>query len=192
MINKKVRAIKLEGKRIFLSPILRKDVPSFQKWVNNLEITMYTAQATNIFTIEDEYEWFEKTRKSKDTIVLSIVKRNSNEVIGAVSLNEINYTDRRANLGIMIGEIKEWNKGYGKEALVLILDFGFNVLNLHNIYLSVYSYNKRAIMAYNKLGFKLTGKLRKARFLGGEYYDILIMDMLAKEFKESKIKCMVR
>ena len=95
---------------------------------------------------------------------------------------------RTATLGIFIGEKEERSKGYGTEAIKLLLDFGFNYLNLHEIKLDVYEFNKRAIKCYEKIGFKEYGRRRKCKFINGKYYDSIEMDILAEEFRESYIK----
>ena len=99
--------------------------------------------------------------------------------------NEINRT---AILGIFIGEKKEQNKGLGAETIKLLLDYGFNYLNLHEISLEVYEFNKRAIKCYEKVGFKECGRKRESKYLNGKYYDIITMDILKSEFKGNYIK----
>ena len=83
----------------------------------------------------------------------------------------------------MIGDKKYWNQGLGTETIKLLLDFGFNIHNLNNIMLTVFDYNKRAQKVYEKTGFKLIGKRRKAKFYNGKYYDELFMDALVSEFR---------
>ncbi len=70
----------------------------------------------------------------------------------------------------------------------MLLDYGFNYLNLNNIMLTVKSFNERAINCYQKVGFKEIGRRRKSYFLNGKYYDDIYMDILAEEFKESYIR----
>jgi RimJ/RimL family protein N-acetyltransferase len=69
-----------------------------------------------------------------------------------------------------------------------MLDYGFNVLNLNNIILKVYSFNIRAIKSYEKVGFKLIGLRRQARIFGNKKYDEIFMDILAEEFESKYIK----
>ena len=101
---------------------------------------------------------------------------------------QINHIHRTATLGIFIGEDKQWNQGYGTEAIKLLLDYGFRYLNLNNINLNVIEFNKRAQACYKKCGFKEIGKRRKANYTNGKYYDIISMDILAEEFTQEAIK----
>jgi len=103
-------------------------------------------------------------------------------------LHEINNINRTATLGIFIGNKKYWSKGYGTEAIQLILDFGFNYLNLNNIDLALMEFNQRALKCYEKCGFKEIGRKRKCNFINGKYYDSILMDILVEEFTDSYIK----
>lgn len=80
------------------------------------------------------------------------------------------------------------NKGYGTEAIRLLLDYGFNYMNLHSVKLELMSFNERALKCYKKCGFKETGRIRENRFINGNYYDTITMDILEREFTESYIR----
>ena len=91
-------------------------------------------------------------------------------------------------LGIAIGEKEYWGQGYGTEATRLLVDYGFNLLNLNSIMLGAFVFNERAIACYKKVGFKEIGWRRQARIIGGQKYDVLLMDILAEEFQGSYFK----
>jgi len=103
-------------------------------------------------------------------------------------LNDIDNIRRTATLGIFIGEDENRSKGYGTEVLKLLLDYGFNYMNLHSIKLTVFDFNERALRCYKKCGFKETGRHRENRFINGKYYDTISMDILENEFTESYIR----
>ena len=109
-------------------------------------------------------------------------------MIGTIGLENINHINRTATLGIFIGDKEHRSNGYGTEAIRLILDYGFNYMNLNNIKLDVMEFNERAQKCYKKCGFKEYGRRRKSNFTNGKYYDVVQMDILAEEFKESYIK----
>jgi RimJ/RimL family protein N-acetyltransferase len=90
--------------------------------------------------------------------------------------------------GIDIGEMDYWGKGYGKEATQLALDFAFNFLNIHNIMLGVYAFNQRAYHLYKKIGFKEIGRKREFQTLGGEKFDMIMMDLLSTEYESVYVK----
>ena len=127
-------------------------------------------------------KWFEEMLKKRTTIVFSIVTIDEDKLIGNCALTNIDKANRRANADILIGYKNYWGKGYGRDAFVLLLDYGFVVLNLKTIYLRVKSFNKRAIKMYEKVGFQKQGRLRNASFMNGKWFDDLIMDITREEF----------
>ena len=177
---------KLLGEKIYLSPRNVDDVEKFTEWLNDFETTDYLGRSGALVTIEAEKEYLEKHINEEATF--GIIELKTDKLIGSISLEKINYISRRATLGVFIGDKEARNKGYGTEAIRLILDYGFNYLNLNNIKLDVMEFNKRAIACYKKCGFKEYGRRRKAEFTNGKYYDRISMDILAEEFKDSYIK----
>jgi RimJ/RimL family protein N-acetyltransferase len=141
---------KMTGEKCFLSPIDTNDVEKFTKWLNDLEVTKYLLLYPHIISIENEKEYLEKLSKEH---IYSIVDIDNNELIGNCGYGDIDHLNQTAQIGIFIGNKNYWNKGYGTEALSLLLDYGFKALNLHNIFLRVYSFNERARKSYEKVGF---------------------------------------
>jgi len=88
-------------------------------------------------------------------------------------------------VGIFLGKM-HWNHGYGTDALSVLVDFCFNEMNLHKVYLYVFSYNERAIHTYEKIGFKVDATLRDNIFKDGKYQDELVMSILRSEWEEKK------
>jgi RimJ/RimL family protein N-acetyltransferase len=84
------------------------------------------------------------------TNIFNIIKKEGDKPIGRILLFGIDHINRSANIGIFIGAKEEQGKGYGKEAMELLMDYGFNLLNLHSIMLGVYSFNEKAINLYKK------------------------------------------
>ena len=177
---------KLVGERIYLSPRSTEDVEIFTEWMNDFETTDYTGRSHMIFTLEAEKKYLEENINAEAVFVIIDIKKD--KLIGTVGIEEIDHVDRKGTLGIFIGDKDYRENGYGTEAIRLILDFGFNYLNLNNIKLDVFEFNERAIACYKKCGFKEYGRRRKCNFLNGKYYDTIEMDILAEEFKENYIQ----
>ena len=108
------------------------------------------------------------------------------EHIGNIGLEDINWKERRATLGIFIGESDLWDQGYGTDAIRTMLGWAFGYLNLNRVALTVYAYNERAIRCYLKSGFQHEGAMRQARYVDGQYYDELMMGILRDEFSEGQ------
>ncbi|HET6872670.1 MAG TPA: GNAT family protein [Sporolactobacillaceae bacterium] len=105
-------------------------------------------------------------------------------LIGFVALFNIEWNNRCATMAIGIGDEKDRGKGYGAEALQLILNYAFNELNLHRVGLDVISYNQPAIRSYKRAGFKEEGVVREAVFREGCYYDRIYMGILQSEWSK--------
>lgn len=177
---------KLVGDNIYLSPRNIEDVEKFTEWLNDFETTDYIGRSGAIMTIEKEKEYLES--HSGDESCFVIVRLSDNEVIGTVGLEQISHLKRIATLGIFIGDKGSRNKGYGTEAIKLILEYGFRYLNLNNIKLDLMEFNERALACYKKCGFKEYGRRRKCNFINGKYYDTIEMDILAEEFEGDYIR----
>ena len=175
---------KLTGDRVYLSPIDIADSNIFTKWLNDFEITCMTGHAHKQITLSGESKALERIAQGQ---TYSIVALDGDRLLGNCGLHNIDNVNRVAELGIFIGESADQGKGYGVEAIRLLLDYGFNVINLNNIMLKLFSYNTRGYRCYLKCGFKEIGRRRSARLLGGRYYDEVFMDILAEEFGISAI-----
>lgn len=115
--------------------------------------------------------------------VFTIVNLVDNQPIGRILLFGLDLVNRSAMVGMFIGEKSLWGQGFGYDALKVILDYGFNLLNLHSIMLGVFAFNQRAIKFYTRIGFKEIGRRREARIIAGTKYDIVFMDILEDEFR---------
>jgi RimJ/RimL family protein N-acetyltransferase len=129
-------------------------------------------------------KWFEETSQSGYPFM--VVTQVENKKIGEIEIDGINHLSGNGWLGIGIGERSYWGKGYGSEAIILILDFAFLWLNLHRVSLDVFEYNTRGVRAYEKLGFKLEGRKRGALLRDGQRWDLLYMGILKDEWIDMK------
>jgi RimJ/RimL family protein N-acetyltransferase len=177
------------GKRIRFRAIEREDLPVFVRWINDPEVreglTMYLP-----ISMEQEKKWFESILEMHpDEHPLAIEVRDGEgwKHIGNIGLIEINRRTRSAEVGIMIGEKSEWNKGYGTEAMELMLQHGFNTINLNRVSLRVHETNPRAIRAYEKAGFVHEGCYRQGEYINGQFVDLFFMSALRSEW-ENKVK----
>ena len=178
---------KLTGDNIYLSPISVDDVEEYAEMVNDIKVSVGLGYLsyTNIIDFESEKEFLISVKKEKRFAVRLL---ENDELLGNVGFKSVGEIHRTAEMGIMLGNPKYQRKGYGMEAINLLLDYGFSFLNLRNISLNVFEYNEVAYNLYKKIGFKEAGRLRKAVEILGKTYDVIIMDMLKEEFQSVYIK----
>ncbi len=175
---------KLAGEKCYLSPPASEDAELWASWFNDPDVTLPLGDEAYVsFGLEKAREEVQETIRQQSH-VFSIVDRHSERVIGRGLLFSVNAVDRSAMLGIVIGEKSCWGQGYGQEATRLLLDYAFNLLNLHSVMLGAFAFNERALAVYRKVGFREIGRRREARLIGGRTYDVVLMDILEDEFRE--------
>ncbi len=178
----------LYGERLRLRAIEREDLPRFVAWLNDPEVRR-NLQLFQPLSLAQEEEWFKgilQRTVEEQPLVVEIKTADGWQAIGNVGFFAISSSDRSAEIGIFIGEKTLWGKGYGTEAMCLMLSHGFKELNLNRIFLRVYETNQRGLRSYEKAGFKPEGRLRQGRFMDGKYVDVLLMSVLQSEWKEDE------
>jgi diamine N-acetyltransferase len=177
--NEASPVINITGEKVALGPIRRDLLPLYQRWMNDFEVTRTLGARLRPLTHEAEEAWYDEA--SKKDILFTLYERATMRPIGNTGLHDIDHFHRGAEFGLLIGEKECWGKGYGTEATRLMLDYGFNALGLHNIVLTVFSFNERGLRAYTRAGFREIGRRREAFRLGGEPHDVVYMDCLSSE-----------
>ncbi|MEG0775371.1 GNAT family protein [Clostridium sp.] len=177
---------KLVGKKCYLSPVDSSETEKVAKWSNDIEVAIRTGDISDMITYEAQRGYLENMNSNRG-YGFFIVRENDDEVIGIGRLMRIDFINRNAVMGMFIGERTDRNTGIGSEATKLLLDFGFNILNLRNIMIETYSFNEAAIKTSLKCGFKEIGRRRKSIIYGNKEYDEVLMDMLNEEFQDSII-----
>lgn len=173
--------LNFEGELVALGPLRRDLMPTYHRWHNLVE-TSRTFGLRQPFTFEQEEARITELSTSEKMVMFTIYERSSWSPIGTTYLTDISYKQRRAEFGLMIGEPSQRGKGYGTEATRLVLDFGFTVLGLNSVMLTVFEYNLAGKRTYDKAGFKEFGRRRQSVWMGGRFWDEIYMDCLASEF----------
>lgn len=181
----------LHGERIRLRAAEKEDIPVFLNWINDPDVTENLMLVYPMSRFEEE-QWYESMMQrpsSEHVMVIELITQTPDEKhnpIGTCQLHNIDWRNRSAEVGIMIGEKTCWDLGYGTETMRLLLTHGFGILNLNRIWLQVYAKNKRGIRAYEKAGFTYEGKFRQALYQDGRYYDVHLMSVLKDEWQGEK------
>ncbi|MFD1425963.1 GNAT family N-acetyltransferase [Kroppenstedtia sanguinis] len=172
----------LEGERVYLRPPEKEDLGFFYQSFYNPVVRRLTG-TNRVMSMDAMGSWLERVINDESRLLLCIVDRGDDRVVGDVELLEIDPVNRSAHIRIALRDEKKFGKGYGTEAMGLMLDHGFGNLNLHRIDLEVFDYNLRAIRTYEKLGFRREGVKKEALFNEGAYHDVIQMGLLAKEYQ---------
>ena len=169
----------LQGKKIRLVPLEERHLDDIMKGFNNPELRRFLGGYLP-FTREAEREWIhamQQQMKSRVGFVFVIEDIANNRFIGSVSLNQIDWLSKSSGVGIAIHSPDDWEKGYGTEAMQLLIDFAWKHLNLRRLELSVHAFNERAKHVYEKLGFKHWGTAHQKYFIDGAYHDTHFLEL---------------
>lgn len=178
----------ISGKHVRLRAVERADLPRFHEWLNDPEVSEGLSLYLPLSSA-DEDKWFDGAMQGppeERPLAIEIRDGNTWRLAGNARLFRLEWTNRSAEFGIFIGDKSKWNKGYGTEALQLILKHAFETLNLHRVHLRVHASNLRARRSYEKAGFVLEGTLRQALFRRGTYVDVNVMSLLRPEWKAAQ------
>jgi RimJ/RimL family protein N-acetyltransferase len=171
---------KMVGTLCYLSPLDPGDAARLTEWLNDRDVAESLAIAPQVISLPREREVLE--RLCREEASFAIVDSQTDSLLGVCGLTHVDHVNRTAELGIFIGEKSRWGKGYGTQATRLLLEFAFSLLNLNSVMLQVYDFNERAIRCYQKCGFSTVGRRREARLIAGRAHDVVVMDILAREF----------
>lgn len=167
--------------RVKLRPHTEADLPNYVAWLNDPEVTEFTAIESGNATLEGEREWFARVSDPacRDrNWAIEIDGRH----IGNCALH-LDETGGVGGFGIIIGDKTMWGKGYGAAALREVLRIGFEEIGLQRIFLHAFSKNLRGLRCYEKCGLRREGFLRRHRLKRGEWMDIVCMAILREEWE---------
>lgn len=172
---------KLVGQRVYLSPMRQEDAAQYVRWVNDPAVTDGIGATSRVMDLESERKWIAENAGNPQ---FAIVRRTDDRLMGNCSVQNIHWQSRSAEVGLFLGDEENRGQGYGKEVLRLLLAFAFDTLGMHSVYLRVFSFNARAIAAYEAVGFRPAGRRREAYFANGAWHDELTLDLLESEYRQ--------
>lgn len=175
----------IEFGKVIIRPVERDDLELIQKWYNDDEVMHWASGARPDMMVSMDFleeVWFEES--FTDYLVRMMIETKDGKPIGIIGFRGLDQQERRCRMLIFIGEKDFWGKGYGTDAIKGFLRFLFKRWNLNRVEADTWDGNQRAVEAYKKCGFKEEGRLRKARYVDGEYKDEIILGILKEEFGE--------
>jgi RimJ/RimL family protein N-acetyltransferase len=175
-------SVTIRGTRILLRRVQERDKRDRLAAGRDAEaVRMYGGDDRNLapFTGDDAERWYLQQLHQRYAWVIEVDRR----CIGGISLHSVVPADRRAQVAIGIHVPEMRNRGYGTEAMRLVLRFAFEQMGLHRVGLRVLEYNRRAIASYEKCGFGREGIERESGFVAGEWYSDVMMGILEHEYR---------
>ncbi len=178
----------IKGHKVGLRALEKEDLKLLRDWRNISSFRKHFRESREL-SISDQEKWFESLQNSKHiNFMFIVVELSTNEAIGAVGLLYINWINRSADFSFYIGkdEIYVDESDYSIEAAKLLIEYGFNNLNLNKIWMELYEYDTKKIQFFTKkFNFKQDGLLRQNCFEEGKYWDSLLISLLKNEYIKS-------
>lgn len=174
-----------QGRLVQLTGLTKDDARPLSSWRNDAGfLRLLDAAAARPQSEEQLAKWIDDENKNERSYQFAIRRLDDDVLLGQVGLESILWSHGVAWLSIEIGERANWGKGYGREALALVLGFAFRELNLHRVQLTVFSYNEHAIRLYESLGFRREGTYREFLARDGQRHDMYLYGLLRGEWEE--------
>lgn len=173
----------LTGKRVVLRPVEDSDAALLCKWSNDPDIRRLTGEVTPS-TRADTEAYMKRLNASPDRVWFIIVDKETGRPIGETGLLRMFHPWRTTDLSIILGEKDTWGRGFGTEAIHLLIDYAFGALNFHRISIGVVGFNQQALQFYKKIGFKEEGIQRDGYYCNHQYSDFVMMSILEDEYRD--------
>lgn len=173
----------IKGDKVGLRGFEHADLNVLKEWLKDADATYYLEMAFRPYSEQNLEAVYKDACENPNAVVFAVCDLETGQPIGTAGLYLITWTCRRAQYRIFIGESDYIGKGYGSEVNKLVAQYGFEKLNLHNIYLGVNAENEGAIKSYKNVGYVEEGRQRDFIFNNGRYYDCIAMSLLSHEFK---------
>jgi diamine N-acetyltransferase len=172
----------LAGPAVALRPVERSDTEPIRRWMNDPEIRALIGETRPMSRSAAE-AYVEKLQSDPSRVWFTVVERATRRPVGECGLLRMVPDWRTTDLSIILGERDARGRGYGTEAITLLMDYAFGFLNVHRIAIGVVGFNQRALRFYEKVGFRQEGVQRDGYFYDHRYHDFVMMSILEHEFR---------
>lgn len=171
----------LVGERVTLRPLEAGDAPRLVAILNHPEVRR-GLRLDRPVSLVAEQEYIVALARSRAQLVLAVLARAEDRLVGTTGLHHLGDPARQAEFGIVLGGPEAWGQGFGGEATRLLVAHGFEALRLNRIWLHVHADNARGLRAYARVGFRREGLLRQAARRGDRHVDVVSMAILREEW----------
>jgi RimJ/RimL family protein N-acetyltransferase len=172
----------MQGKLVRIRGYEKSDVDLLMRWFTDEEVTEFLGPMETPMTRAHQERMIERVTAANSPDKAFVIETLEGLPIGDCGLRSFNWVSRYAELFITIGDKAYWGRGYGADAVRLLLRLAFEKLNLHTVWLTTLVTNERAIRCYEKCGFKRQGLFRENSYVRGKYVDVVPMGILRSEY----------
>lgn len=166
---------------VTLRPLEMDDIEILYTWERDIELAIWSGWTPLVSSVAFRQKYERRiTNPEGDLTMLGV--QFEGRIVGFVQLAEINTYEKRASIGVVIGEKNLWGKGIGRTALRLLLDYAFTVRGLERISAEVYGFNQRSMRLMERVGFQKEGVLRQYEIHNGVRQDLHVYGFLKPEF----------
>jgi RimJ/RimL family protein N-acetyltransferase len=175
------RRFMIAGEHIILRAFEREDAERCYRWMNDPNVVR-TLKSRYPIAFQNELEWLERAMHPSVTERhFAIERRDDRTHVGNASIHDIDWVSRTGWFGLFIGEPSAWNRGFGTDAILTLVRFAFDEMNLRKLRVNVFDYNDRAMHVLLTHGFVQEGKLARDFYREGQYHDLVILSVFRDE-----------
>jgi RimJ/RimL family protein N-acetyltransferase len=171
-----------KGEKVLLRPMKQEDVARLHEFNQDPELYVLDSSYPRASALQAAQTFYEsRTKPNEETVGFAI--EADGKYIGDCGLGGLKDRHGNLELGIGIGDRDYWGRGYGRDAVKLLLHYGFHYCGARRIFLTTHAKNERAIRCYLACGFVEEGRSRQAAWIDGEYIDLVNMSILREEWQ---------
>lgn len=178
-----------QGKKVRLACLTKEDAPAMAAWTQDAGyLRLQDTEIAAMETPEEVSAFIDRENESSTAYVFGIRRMSDDVLVGMIGLYDIAWSNRTAWVGVGIGRREDWGRGYGSEAMGLVIRYAFDELNLHRLQLTVIDYNPRALKMYETLGFVREGAYREFVERDGARHDLILYGLLRPEWRKRQVE----
>lgn len=177
----------VNGRDIYLRPISLDDISqNYVNWMNDPQINQYLESRFSEQTLDSVQDFVISMIESPENILFAICEQESGHHVGNIKIGPLNTIHSHAEIGLLIGKKECWGKGYGSEAIALVVEYAFKTLNIHRLTSGAYAENIGSVKAFQKNGFIIEGTYRNHVLHNGVFVDCIRMGIINPDYKHEQ------
>jgi len=172
----------MQGRLVRLRAYEKADADALVRWFSDDEVTRWLGPMNVPISRAKQEAFIEMASTPADDAKYFAIETLDGQLVGDCGLRSIDWKCRKAEFFITIGEKSLWDKGFGTDALRIVIRLAFEKMNLNRLWLTALVDNPRAVRCYEKCGFVREGLLRQESYVDAKYRDVFMMALLRADY----------